>query len=194
MANITIFGQGNMGQAIASVFTSGGHQVDFVGKEGLAGPAGPAGDVVVLAVPYAAVPSIIEANKEALTGKILVDISNPVNFENMDELVTPVDSSAAEEIAKLIPEARVVKGFNTTFAATLATKSVAGEETTTVQLASDDQEAKDIVAGYIQEGGLNTIDAGALKRARELEAMGFLQITLAAREQLNWTAGFAVIK
>lgn len=191
MANITIFGQGNMGQAIASVFTSGGHQVDFVGKEGLAGPAG---DVVVLAVPYAAVPSIIEANKEALTGEILVDISNPVNFENMDELVTPVDSSAAEEIAKLIPEARVVKGFNTTFAATLATKSVAGKETTTVQLASDDQEAKDIVAGYIQEGGLNTIDAGALKRARELEAMGFLQITLAAREQLNWTAGFAVIK
>lgn len=191
MANITIFGQGNMGQAIASVFTSGGHQVDFVGKEGLAGPAG---DVVVLAVPYAAVPSIIEANKEALTGKILVDISNPVNFENMDELVTPVDSSAAEEIAKLIPEARVVKGFNTTFAATLATKSVAGKETTTVQLASDDQEAKDIVAGYIQEGGLNTIDAGALKRARELEAMGFLQITLAAREQLNWTAGFTVIK
>lgn len=191
MANITIFGQGNMGQAIASVFTSGGHQVDFVGKEGLAGPAG---DVVVLAVPYAAVPSIIEANKEALTGKILVDISNPVNFENMDELVTPVDSSAAEEIAKLIPEARVVKGFNTTFAATLATKSVSGKETTTVQLASDDQEAKDIVAGYIQEGGLNTIDAGALKRARELEAMGFLQISLAAREQLNWTAGFAVIK
>lgn len=191
MANITIFGQGNMGQAIASVFTSGGHQVDFVGKEGLAGPAG---DVVVLAVPYAAVPSIIEANKEALTGKILVDISNPVNFENMDELVTPVDSSAAEEIVKLIPEARVVKGFNTTFTATLATKSVAGKETTTVQLASDDQEAKDIVAGYIQEGGLNTIDAGALKRARELEAMGFLQITLAAREQLNWTAGFAVIK
>lgn len=191
MANITIFGQGNMGQAIASVFTSGGHQVDFVGKEGLAGPAGA---VVVLAVPYAAVPSIIEANKEALTGKILVDISNPVNFENMDELVTPVDSSAAEEIAKLIPEARVVKGFNTTFAATLATKSVAGKETTTVQLASDDQEAKDIVAGYIQEGGLNTIDAGALKRARELEAMGFLQISLAAREQLNWTAGFAVIK
>lgn len=189
MANITIFGQGNMGQAIASVFTSGGHQVDFVGKEGVAGPAG---DVVVLAVPYAAVPSIIEANKEVLTGKILVDISNPVNFENMDELVTPVDSSAAEEIAKLIPEARVVKGFNTTFAATLATN--AGKETTTVQLASDDQEAKDIVAGYIQEGGLNTIDAGALKRARELEAMGFLQITLAAREQLNWTAGFAVIK
>ena len=174
MANITIFGQGNMGQAIASVFTSGGHEVDFVGKEGLTKRAG---DIVVLAVPYVAIASILEANKAELAGKILVDISNPVNFENMDELLTPAGSSAAEEIAKLIPEARVVKAFNTNFAA-----------------ASDDQEAKKILAGYIQEGGLDTIDAGELKRARELEAMGFLQITLAVREKINWTAGFAVIK
>jgi len=168
MANITIFGQGNMGQAIASVFTSGGHEVDFVGKEGL--------------------------TKRAVAGKILVDISNPVNFENMDELLTPAGSSAAEEIAKLIPEARVVKAFNTNFAATIAAKQVAGKENTIVQLASDNQEAKQILAGHIQEGGLDTIDAGELKRARELEAMGFLQITLAVREKINWTAGFAVIK
>ncbi|EGD29620.1 oxidoreductase [Streptococcus sanguinis SK72] len=191
MANITIFGQGNMGQAIASVFTSGGHEVDFVGKEGLTKRAG---DIVVLAVPYTAIASILEANKASLAGKILVDISNPVNFENMDELLTPAGSSAAEEIAKLIPEARVVKAFNTNFAATIAAKQVAGKEKTTVQLASADQEAKKILAGYIQEGGLDTIDAGELKRARELEAMGFLQITLAVRDKINWTAGFAVIK
>ena len=190
MANITIFGQGNMGQAIASVFTSGGHEVDFVGK----GLTKRAGDIVVLAVPYAAIASILEANKASLAGKILVDISNPVNFENMDELLTPAGSSAAEEIAKLIPEARVVKAFNTNFAATIASKQVSDKERTTVQLASDDQEAKKILAGYIQEGGLDTIDAGELKRARELEAMGFLQITLAAHEKINWTAGFAVIK
>jgi len=191
MANITIFGQGNMGQAIASVFTSGGHEVDFVGKEGLTKRAG---DIVVLDVPYAAIASILEANKAAFAGKILVDISNPVNFENMDELLTPAGSSAAEEIAKLIPEARVVKAFNTNFAATIAAKQVAGKENTIVQLASDNQEAKQILAGHIQEGGLDTIDAGELKRARELEAMGFLQITLAVREKINWTAGFAVIK
>lgn len=191
MANITIFGQGNMGQAIASVFTSGGHEVDFVGKEGLTKRAG---DIVVLPVPYVAIASILEANKAELAGKILVDISNPVNLENMDELLTPAGSSAAEEIAKLIPEARVVKAFNTNFAATIAAKQVAGKEKTTVQLASADQEAKKILAGYIQEGGLDTIDAGELKRARELEAMGFLQITLAVREKVNWTAGFAVIK
>ena len=147
-----------------------------------------------MAVPYAAIASILEANKAALAGKILVDISNPVNFENMDELLTPAGSSAAEEIAKLIPEARLVKAFNTNFAATIASKQVADKAKTSVQLASDDQEAKKILAGYIQEGGLDTIDAGELKRARELEAMGFLQITLAVREKINWTAGFAVIK
>ena len=191
MANITIFGQGNMGQAIASVFTAGGHDVDFVGKEGLTGAAG---DFVVLAVPYGAVAGILEANKEAFAGKILVDISNPVNFETMDELVTPVGSSAAEEIAKQVPQARVVKAFNTTFAATLAMKQVGNRVTTTVQLASDDQEAKTVLANLIQESGLQTLEAGNLKRARELEAMGFLQISLAMREQLPWTAGYAVIK
>lgn len=190
MANITIFGQGNMGQAIASVFTAGGHSVDFVGQEGLSKELG---EVVVLAVPYGAVAGIIEANKTALAGKILVDISNPVDFNTMDDLVTPVGSSAAEEIAKLIPEARVVKGFNTTFAATLASQKVADQVTTTVQLASDDADAKSILAGYITDGGLKVIDAGNLKRARELEAMGFLQITLAVREEINWTAGFAVL-
>ena len=112
----------------------------------------------------------------------------------MDDLATPADSSAAEEIAKLIPEARVVKGFNTNFAATLASQKVADQVTTRVQLASDDQAAKGILAGYIKDGGLNVIDAGSLKRSRQLEAMGFLQITLAVREEISWTAGFAVLK
>ncbi|KXT87948.1 NADPH-dependent F420 reductase [Streptococcus oralis] len=190
MANITIFGQGNMGQAIASVFTAGGHTVDFVGHDGASKDLG---EVVVLAVPYGAVAGIIDSNKEALAGKILVDISNPVDFNTMDSLVTPVGSSAAEEIAKRIPEARVVKGFNTTFAATLATQKVAGQETTTVQLASDDEGAKTTLAAYIKDAGLNVIDAGSLKRSRELEAMGFLQITLAVREEISWMGGFAVL-
>ncbi len=191
MANITIFGQGNMGQGIASVFTAGGHDVDFVGKDGVTGELG---EVVVLAVPYSAVAGIIEANKTALADKILVDITNPVDFNTMDSLVVPAGTSAAEEIAKLIPEARVVKGFNTTFAATLASQKVGDQVTTTVQLASDDEDAKKILASYLTDGGVNVIDAGSLKRARELEAMGFLQITLAMREQINWTGGFAVLK
>ncbi|KXT85310.1 NADPH-dependent F420 reductase [Streptococcus panodentis] len=191
MATITIFGQGNMGQAIAGVFQAGGHSVDFAGKEG---PRGELGQVVVLAVPYGAVAGIVTANKEALKGKIIVDISNPVNFETMDELLVPAGTSAAEELAKLLPEARIVKAFNTNFAATLASQKVAEEVPAVVELASDDEEAKGHLAAYIQAGGLQTVDAGALKRARELEAMGFLQITLAMREEISWTAGFALMK
>lgn len=190
MTNITIFGQGNMGQAIAGVFTDGGNTVNFVGKE--AGET--LSDIVVLAVPYGAVPSIVDNYKEVLKGKIVIDITNPVDFSTMDSLVTPAGSSAAEEIAKLLPESTIVKGFNTTFGTTLAAKKVAGELTTTVQLASDNPDAKATVASLIQAGGLNTVDAGALKRARELEAMGFLQITLAAREQISWMGGFGVLK
>lgn len=190
MANITIFGQGNMGQAIASVFTAGGNTVNFVGKESDAELS----DIVVLAVPYGAVASILANYKDALKGKILVDISNPVDFTTMDGLVTPAGTSAAEEIARLVPETAVVKAFNTTFAASLASKKVADTLTTTVQLASDDEGAKVQLADLIQAGGLQTIDVGKLKRARELEAMGFLQITLAVREEISWTAGFAVLK
>ncbi|MFC0266283.1 NADPH-dependent F420 reductase [Alloscardovia macacae] len=189
MANITIFGQGTMGKAIASIFTDGGNTVNFVGKETDAELS----DIVVLATPYAAAESIIANYKDALKGKILVDISNPVDFSTMDSQVTPADSSAAEEIQKLVPDTTVVKAFNTTFAATLASKKVADSATTTVQIASDDEAAKTRLAELIQAGGLKTIDAGALKRSRELEAFGFLQITLAIREQITWMGGFAAL-
>lgn len=96
-------------------------------------------------------------------------------------------------IAEKVPGARVVKAFNTNFAATLASGSV-GEATTTVLVAGDDQAAKDAVIGFVRAGGLNAQDAGSLKRARELESMGFLQLTLAAGDKIGWDAGFAVAK
>ncbi len=189
MANITIFGQGNMGQAIQRVFETAGQTVNFIGKEA----DGIVGDIVVLAVPYGAVASIAANYKDALAGKIVIDITNPVNFDTMDEVVTPAGSSAAEEIAKLLPESTIVKGFNTIFAANIVSRKV-GDNQGLVQLASDDSDAKVQVAQLIEAGGLATVDAGDLKRARELEAMGFLAITLAIREQISWTGGFAVIK
>ncbi|KXT75243.1 NADPH-dependent F420 reductase [Streptococcus sp. DD12] len=189
MSNITIFGQGNMGKAIQSVFEAAGQTVNFIGKEA----DGVVGDIAVLAVPYGAVESIAANYKEALAGKIVIDITNPVNFDNMDELVTPAGSSAAEEIAKLLPESTIVKGFNTIFAANIASRKV-GENQGAVQLASDDEEAKVRVAKMIEAGGLATVDAGSLKRSRELEAMGFLAITLAVREQISWVGGYALVK
>ncbi len=190
MAQITILGTGNMGTAIAALAAKGGHSVQQLGSSDTATPV--AGDVVVLAVPYPAVASIVAERGEQLAGKVVVDITNPLNFATFDSLVVPADSSATAEIAAALPASRVVKAFNTTFAATLASGSV-GTVPTTVLVAGDDTEAKAVVADLVTGGGLTALNAGALARARELEALGFLQITLAASEKVAWTGGFAVV-
>lgn len=186
MKNVTIFGKGNMGKVIAERFEKAGNKVTLYGSKD---DVISLGDIVVLAVPYAAVASILEANKTGLEGKIIIDITNPVNFATMDDLLVPADSSASEVIATVVKKARVVKAFNTNFAATLA-----GENTTSVLLASDDEEAKLSLSEALEGSGLIVIDAGSLKRARELEALGFLQITLAIREKISWIGGFSVNK
>jgi hypothetical protein len=192
MTTVSIIGKGSMGQAIAKVVTDGGNVAELVGREDAGKPL--AGDVVVLAVPYPAVADVLAAHREHLAGKVVVDVTNPLNFETFDSLTVPADSSAAAEIAAQLPESRVLKAFNTTFAATLAQGTVGdGGPTTTVLVAGDDAEAKATLAAVVEAGGLHAIDAGSLRRARELEALGFLQITLAAGEKVSWTGGFAVV-
>ena len=190
MSTISIIGTGNMGQAIAAVAGRGNHTVQLIGE----GDTGTqvAGDVVVLAVPYPALSAVIAERGASLAGKVVVDITNPLNFETFDSLVVPADGSAAAEVAAALPDSKVLKAFNTTFAATLASGTV-GEQTTTVLIAGDDADAKSTLAGIVTSGGLKAVDAGALKRARELEAFGFLQLTLAAGEKIAWTGGFATI-
>jgi 8-hydroxy-5-deazaflavin:NADPH oxidoreductase len=190
MAHVSIIGTGNMGQAIAGVLSKGGSTVELFNESDAATAL--TGDVVVLAVPYGAVADIVVQRGEQLAGKIVVDITNPVNFETFDSLVVPADGSAAAELAAALPQSRVVKAFNTNFAATLASGKV-GDQPTTVLLAGDDADAKSLLAGIVTAGGLHAIDAGSLRRARELEALGFLQISLAAAEKIAWTGGFAVV-
>src|SRR3954465_12366288 len=190
MARVSILGTGNMGQAIAALVSRSGNTVELPGPADTDKPV--TGEVVVLAVYYGSVADVIAQRGEQLAGKVVVDITNPLNAETFDSLVVPADSSATAEIAAALPQSRVVKAFNTTFAATLASDTV-GEQPTTVLIAGDDTEAKSLLAGIVTAAGLRAIDAGSLRRARELEALGFLQITLAAGEKIPWTGGFAVI-
>ena len=190
MTQVTIFGKGNMGQAIAGQFEKAGHTVNFVTAQE---PAKEIGDIIILAVPYAALDSIAVTYKELLVGKIVIDITNPVNFDTFNDLVVPAESSAAALLQEKLPQSYVVKGFNTTFGATLASGKVADQLQTTVLLASDHEEAKNTIAQALAASDLAVKDAGSLKRARELEAMGFLQISLAAREQITWTGGSAIL-
>ena len=191
--NVTIIGTGNMARGIGSRLVAGGHHVTVLGKETSdaeevvnelgangsvkAGRSGDeiADDVVVLAVYYPDAKAAVEQYGDALSGKVVVDITNPVN-ESFD-LVTPPDSSAAQELASSAPGANVVKAFNTTFANTLTQGAVSGQPLD-VFIAGDDEDAKSKVAQLAEDGGLRPVDAGPLKRAHELEAVGALHMSV----------------
>jgi predicted dinucleotide-binding enzyme len=204
MTNVTIIGAGNMGSAIAGIALAGGNSVQVLAREVhkaevhaqvTAGVVGDpiTGDVVIFALPYPAVAEVLDTYAAQLDGKVIVDLTNPLDFSTFDDLVVPADSSAAAEFAAKVPGAHVLKALNTNFAATLATGSI-GDATTTVLIAGDDADAKATFASVIEGGGLTAVDAGSLKRARELESIGFLQLTLAAGEKISWTAGFSLVK
>jgi predicted dinucleotide-binding enzyme len=198
---LTIIGAGKMARGIGTRALAGGHTVKILSRDEtkaaelaaeLGGGAtwGRFGDaldheLVVLAVPYPAVADVLARYGRQLDGKIVVDITNPVDFATFERIV-PAAGSGAEEIAAALPAARVVKAFNTTFAGTLVEGEVAGEALD-VFVASDDAAAKATVMRLVEDGGLRAIDAGGLARARELEALGYLHMTL----QQPLATGFA---
>jgi NADPH-dependent F420 reductase len=190
MTTVSIIGTGRMGQAISALVTRGGNTPDLIGHQDADKPV--VGEIVILAVPYRALEEVIGSRADQLAGRVVVDITNPVNLETFDSLTVAPDGSAAAEVAAALPDSRVLKAFNTTFAATLSSGTV-GTEITTVLIAGDDAEAKEQLADVVTAGGMRALDAGSLSRARELEAMGFLQIKLAAAERVSWTGGFAVV-
>jgi predicted dinucleotide-binding enzyme len=164
---VTIIGAGNMGRAIATRAIAGGHEVEIVDRDpaeaqALADELGGSatalepgaafgGEVVVFAVYYPAIKDAAREYGDQLAGKVVVDITNPVNTETWDDLATPPGTSSAEEVQALAPEgARVVKAFNTTFAPTLVRGEVAGQQLD-VLLAGDDEDAKRKVSQLVTE-------------------------------------------
>jgi 8-hydroxy-5-deazaflavin:NADPH oxidoreductase len=188
---ITIIGAGNMGRGIATRAISGGNEVELIDADAeaahaLADELGDRatttesidGEIVVLALPYEAIASVVEHYRDALASRVVVDIANPAEWSTMDRVVTPQDSSSAEETAKLVPEsASVVKAFNTTFAGTLVAGEVAGQ-TLDVLIAGDDADGKEKVASFVDAGGLRALDVGPLKRARQLEQVGLFHMAI----------------
>jgi 8-hydroxy-5-deazaflavin:NADPH oxidoreductase len=149
------------------------------------------GDVVVLAVYYPGNLEIARDLGERLAGKVVVDISNPLN-ETFDDLATAPGTSAAEEVAAVAPAGtRVVKAFNTTFAPTLVEGQVAGQPLDV--LIAGDEAAKETVAQLVRDGGLRAIDVGPLERARQLEGLGFIGIALQQPLGLNFQSAWKLI-
>ena len=190
MSSISIIGLGNMASALAGRAIAGGNTVEIIGRDSAkakeaaaalgggatAGTFGttPAGDLVILAVPYASAVSVVAQYGDALAGKIVIDISN-TSTADATGLVTPDGTSGAQEIAKAVPtSASVVKAFNTVFGHILALGGPLD-----VLFAGDDARAKASVSAFIESLGLRPLDAGGLEIARWLEGTGVLMISLA---------------
>jgi predicted dinucleotide-binding enzyme len=190
MSSISFIGLGGMTRAIGARAVEGGNSVEVIGRDGAkakdlaaalgggatAGTLGtaPAGDIVVLAVPYASAAQVLAQYGDALAGKVIIDITNTSNAD-ATALVTPDGTSGAQEIAKAVPaSAHVVKAFNTVFGHILAQGGPLD-----VLIAGDDAQAKASVSAFIESLGLRPLDAGGLAVARWLEGAGLVMIGLA---------------
>jgi predicted dinucleotide-binding enzyme len=193
MSTISIIGAGGMAAAISGLAAKAGHTVEVMSRDAARGRAlaeqagagatagtfgaAPAGDIVILAVPYSAVLDVVMQYGEGLAGKVLVDITNPVAPDHTS-FVTPGDSFGAQEIAKAAPaDAKVVKAFNTQFSHVLAAGPTEGHPLD-VFIAGDDAQAKAGVSAFVESLGLRPMDTGPLSMARTLEHACLLSLGL----------------
>jgi predicted dinucleotide-binding enzyme len=203
MSTISIIGSGKMAAAIAGRTAKAGHTVEVIsrtvanaqaladqlGAGATAGTYGaaPAGDIVILAVPYAGAAAAVADFGSVLDGKVIIDIANPV-APDLSGLVTPHGSSGAQETAKGLPAgAHVVKAFNTIFGHVLAKGGRLD-----AFIAADDAEAKRRVSAFLESLGLRPFDVGGLHMAQTLEALGLMMIGLAKNGAGTWDIAMTV--
>lgn len=148
-------------------------------------------DIIIVAVPYQAEKAVAEKIKQVANQKIVVSISNPLN-DSYNGLLTASDTSAAEELQKLLPNSKVVKAFNTTFAADFLTPVIAGKQVDAF-VVGNDTEAVAIISDLVKTAGFNPIVAGDLPVSRTLENMTLLLITLTMKYNYNWLAGWKIL-
>jgi predicted dinucleotide-binding enzyme len=198
---VTIIGVGNVGTALGGAITRAGHDVtlsasspdsarDAAAQLGVRAAASNVeavadADVVILAIPYVgAGETVAREISDAVAGRTVVDVTNPMKLD-YSGLATN-GSSAAEEFQKLLPNAHVVKAFNTIFASNQA--SPAPE--TDAFLAGDDAAAKGRVVALAESIGFRPVDVGPLSSARHLEGMAFINIGLNAANGWSWTSAW----
>lgn len=210
MSNISIIGSGGIAAAIGGLAVKAGHTVEVMSRDaanarllaeqlGAGATTGrygavPAGDIIILAVPYSAVLDVVEQYGMGLAGKVLVDVTNPINSDFTD-FVTPKNSFGAQEIAKAAPSnADVVKAFNTLFSHVLAAGPVDGRPLD-VFIAGDDTPTKARVSAFIESLGLRPMDTGQLSMALTLEHACLLSLGLLAHsvKHTNFSVGVSLL-
>ncbi len=192
---IAIIGKGNMGQPLATLAEKAGYRVVVASRDPSQPllPAIEAAQIVIFAVPFAAALAIAsEADvKTALQDKVLIDISNPLTSDYMG-LTIGHTTSAAEELAKILPDVTVVKAFNTVFAEVLGFRAQGQNVKATVLVASDVSTATNTVLSLAGAFGFEAVDAGPLSNARFLEPMTEQLIQLAYGKGLGTKISFSL--
>ena len=191
---ITVIGAGNMGSAFVKQLSRAGHQVSVTARhlekaQALAaanagvsavaiGDAAAAAEVIIVATGYGDAVNALKSVGD-LSGKVVIDLTNPLTADYLG-LTLGYSTSAAEEIAKALPGAEIVKAFNTVLAQVLNDGADFGNgQTVPVFIASDSARGKDMVKTLAESIGFATVDSGGLQNARYLEPLAGLNIYLA---------------
>ncbi len=194
---VAILGKGNVGKALQTAFSKAKCHVKFGSRTPEKGELSQKdavawGEVVVLAVPHTAVVETVNAvGPSAFKGKIVLDVTNVLD-QNY-ELAMGFSTSGGEEVAKLVPGAKVVKAFNTVFAANQSTGKI-GTETLTLFVAGDDETSKRAIMDIGAQIGFDPIDVGPLKAARYLEPMAVMLISLGYGAKMGTGIGYRLVK
>ena len=180
---IGVLGAGQVGQALAEGWARHGHETRLANRSGDAGGtyedvAGWA-EVCALAVVGAAAEEVVAGVREQLAGKVLVDATNPLDFSTgRAELFVRGDDSLGERVQRAVPEAKVVKAYNTVNNSLMVDPDLPGGPPT-MFLAGDD-EAKQLVTGLLTETGWDTADLGGIECSRELEQLCMAWVRIGA--------------
>ncbi len=197
---VSIIGAGNVGRALATSITRAGHDVTIAARriENARAAAHDTGatpaesnaaavndaDLVILAVPFTSAAEVADEIREGVVGKPVVDVTNPLKAD-YSGLATD-GSSAAEELQDRLPDAKVLKAFNTIFASNQANPNAEIDGF----VAGDDGEAKQQVIGLVESMGFTPLDVGPLSASRFLEGMAFINIGLNAQNGWGWTSAW----
>jgi 8-hydroxy-5-deazaflavin:NADPH oxidoreductase len=211
---IGIIGAGNMGAGLGKLWAKAGHQVIFsysrdenklhelatlTGSTAKAGTIQDAAaqDVILLAVWLPVLEEVIHT-AGSLDGKIIITCVSGLQPDFTGQtigLATDLKISVAETIQKLVPNAKVVEAFNTTFAEIIASDSRQfGTDFPSVFYCGDDVEAKQIVANLIEDCGYEAVDAGNLLVARTLETLATAWVQFAVSSQLFPNLGLKALR
>lgn len=173
---IGIIGTGNVGSALRRGLERARRDVRAAGHDNDAvRTTAEWADVLILAVPFGALPGVAATIEPLVANKTIIDVSNALT-EDM-KLALGYTTSGAEELQKRLPRARVVKAFNTQFAQHMDSGRL-GEQRLTVFAAGDDADAKRTVLDLASAIGFDAVDAGPLANARLLEPLGYFNIQL----------------